>query len=150
MGGDPAKTAELDATEGADTGEISAQAGAGDEVPAQAEAETVFDEIWRPAKRRPQRQQQHGHRRQAARGHGKEADGGAERPQRQAKRHQKGQQGKPPRKPHKDERHGKGRDRKDEGNRAPKREQLNPEHSPFAALMELRDSLAARGRSGQS
>ena len=30
MGGDPAKTAELDATEGADTGEISAQAGAGD------------------------------------------------------------------------------------------------------------------------
>ena len=149
MGGDPAKTAELDATEGADTGEISAQAGAGDEVPAQAEAETVFDEIWRPAKRRPQRQQ-HGHRRQAARGHGKEAEGVAERPQRQAKRHQKGQQGKPPRKPHKDERHGKGRDRKDEGNRAPKREQLNPEHSPFAALMELRDSLAARGRSGQS
>ncbi|GFO83567.1 MAG: hypothetical protein A49_31940 [Methyloceanibacter sp.] len=144
MGGDPATTAEPAATEGTDSGEGAAQAG----------AEPVFDEIWRPAKRRTQRQQQHGRGRQA--GRGKEAGGEGERPQRQAKHHQKGQPGKPPRKPHKGERHdkgerhAKGRDRNDEGNRAPKREQLKPEHSPFAALMELRDSLAARGRSGQS
>ncbi|HBF60673.1 MAG TPA: hypothetical protein DDW48_04330, partial [Methyloceanibacter sp.] len=61
------------------------------------------------------------------------------------------QQGKAPRKAGKGDRYGgKGKDRNADGNRAPKRERLIPENSPFAALKDLRDSLAARDRSGRS
>ncbi len=120
-------------SKGADVGEISAQAGAGDEVPAQAEAETVFDEIWPVL---PSGSPSSGSSNTAidveppAGTTRRRTAAGPSARNWQADVIQKGQQGKPPRKPHKDERHGKGRDRERGQSSAPKREQLNPEHSP--------------------
>lgn len=138
------------------TGEAPAPDPEGDGAEVQTEPTAVFDEIWRPAKRRPARKQQRGRGSSAGRANGKQAGSDAGQPRRQdeqhAKRHKKGHpQGKPPRKAGKGDRYGgKGKDRNADGNRAPKRERPIPENSPFAALKDLRDSLAARDRSGRS
>jgi len=111
--------------------------GANPEGTSQAEqaapAELAFDEIWRPGKRkeahRPPRER-------GARPQSKQTDAAAKRPQRHGKGQTRGQ--------------GKGQDRGQAGGhdrqRHAKPEPVS-EHSPFAALKELRDSLAARSRS---
>jgi ATP-dependent RNA helicase SUPV3L1/SUV3 len=131
------------------------------------EPEPVFDEIWRPSKRRHQ-QPRHtrGRGRNAGRANGQQAGAEAEGPQ-----HRRGdQQGKPQdnrkhgkhfRKGGKGDRFGgqgpgrgksqrKGQAKSKEWSSSPKRDQQNPDNSPFAALKDLRDSLAAKDRSGQS
>ncbi|MEJ2518313.1 MAG: hypothetical protein P8Y82_10190, partial [Methyloceanibacter sp.] len=131
------------------------------------EPEPIFDEIWRPSKRRHQ-QPRHprGRGRNAGRANGQQAGAEAEGPQ-----HQRGDQqgkpqnnrkhGKPFRKGGKGDRfggqgpgrgksQGKGQAKSKEWSSSPKRDQQNPDNSPFAALKDLRDSLAAKDRSGQS
>ncbi len=160
------------ATETADAaaGDAATQteAGAADHAAKEGqEPEPVFDEIWRPAKRRHQ-QPRHprGRGRNAGRANGQQAGAEAEGPQ-----HQRGDQqgkpqdnrkhGKPFRKGGKGDRfggqgpgrgkgQGKGQAKSKEWSSSPKRDQQNPDNSPFAALKDLRDSLAAKDRSGQS
>lgn len=107
-------------------------------------SEPVFDEIWRPGKRRdahrPQRNRGRGQGQGQGQGQGrKPAEAEGKRPPRHGKSNKKGSgHGRG---------HGKAQDRKDQARTSqPKRERMLPEHSPFAALKELRDSLAARGR----
>ncbi|HUW73371.1 MAG TPA: helicase-related protein [Methyloceanibacter sp.] len=115
----------------------------------QAEAATAsepaFDEIWRPSKRKDTQRPRHAGRRSNEQG------SQAKRPQRHGKAqgqdHGQGQNNKPRGK-------GRGQDRGKPGGqdrqRQPRREPMSPEHSPFAALKDLRDSLAARGRPERS
>jgi len=112
-----------------------------------ATAEPAFDEIWRPGKRkeahhpppRARAARSQSHKSQSNRSQSKQADASAKRPQ----RHGKGQTRD----------HGKGQDRgqarSHDRQRQAKPERVS-EHSPFAALKELRDTLAARGRTEQS
>jgi ATP-dependent RNA helicase SUPV3L1/SUV3 len=95
--------------------------------------EPVFDEIWRPSKRRDtHRPKQDGRKTR------KTSDANASRPPRNGKGHKKAKG--------QERGQAKGNDRQHQ----PKREPMRPEHSPFAALKELRDSLAARGRPERS
>jgi len=101
-------------------------------------AEPTFDEIWRPGRRKEV------HRTPRVRGAKgpKQMDASPKRQQ----RHGKGQGGQ-------GKGQGRGRDRGQERGRD-RQHQAKPErvleHSPFAALKELRDSLAARGQSKES
>lgn len=90
-------------------------------------AEPAFDEIWRPSKRRNTRPQQRGRRKGS-----KPPETGTKRPQAGKGRKRDGGPQKRQDQPHQ-----------------PKRERTLPEHSPFAALKELRDTLA-RGNPEQS
>ena len=100
-----------------------------DAAPVEAEplVEPAFDEIWRP-----------GRRKEIRRAHQGTQAGREKRP------------GRGKKVPHQAKPHGKrkGSDRhKEKGqeprqHREPRRERMNPEHSPFAALKELRDTLA--------
>ena len=109
------------------------------EVDAEAKAEPDFDEIWRPGKRKDTHRARHGGRASKER---KDGAGRTRKPPHQSKSgHAKSQgkrkgKGRGPAKAHQ----GKGQERRQ--NTRPKREPMNPEHSPFAALKELRDSLA--------
>ena len=154
------------ATQGADVApaEATAEPEGASAAQEELEPEPVFDEIWRPSKRRHQ-QPRHprGRGRNAGRTNGKQAGAEAEGLHRQ-----RGQQGDPQGKPHKNNRkHGKPSRKGNKGDRfggkgqgtgqgkskawssSPKRDQQTAENSPFAALKDLRDSLAARGRSGR-
>jgi ATP-dependent RNA helicase SUPV3L1/SUV3 len=107
--------------------------------PEGAAAEPAFDEIWRPGKRRETHRPPRGGRDSAPRAPG---EASAKRPPRHGKGHDKGQG-----KPRGQER---GQTRGPDRQHQPKRERPTPEHSPFAALKELRDTLAARARSDRS
>ena len=154
------------ATQGADVApaEATTEPEGASAAQEELEPEPVFDEIWRPSKRRHQ-QPRHprGRGRNAGRTNGKQAGAEAEGLHRQ-----RGQQGDPQGKPHKNNRkHGKPSRKGNKGDRfggkgqgtgqgkskawssSPKRDQQTAENSPFAALKDLRDSLAARGRSGR-
>lgn len=100
------------------------------QIDAAAALEPAFDEIWRPGKRRESRPQRAGP--------GAHKPGAANRPPRQGKNHGKSRQ------------EDRGQTRPQDRPRQSKRERSAPEHSPFAALKELRDSLAARGRPERS
>jgi len=107
------------------------------------QAEPAFDEIWRPGKRKEPhhpRAEAKGPRRERAKGGGK----GAPRQPRRNQDHAQ-TQGHAQAQGHA---HAQGHGQ----SRQPKRERAAAisEHSPFAALKELRDTLAARGRSKQS
>jgi len=97
-------------------------------------AEPAFDEIWRPGRRKEV------HRTPRPRGaKGPKQMGGS--PKRQ-QRHGKGQGGQG---------QGKGRGQaKGRDHRYQAKPERDLEHSPFAALKDLRDSLAARGQSKES
>jgi len=102
-----------------------------------AQAEPAFDEIWRPGKRKEPhhpRAEAKGPRRERAKGGGKDASRQPRRGQGQGQNqgHANAQ--------------GHGQSRQPQRERAA----AVSEHSPFAALKELRDTLAARGRSKQS
>ena len=134
----PAPAAE--AAEAMPTAAPSTEDAASAEATAQAEeavsSEPVFDEIWRPSRRKETHRPPHAKQRGP---HAKQADASGKRPP----RHGKGQA----------RARGKGQDRGQA--RAHDRQlQAKPErvseNSPFAALKELRDSLAARSRSEQS
>ncbi len=129
-----------EATDATQTAGPSAEDGTNAEANAHAEEvvspEPVFDEIWRPSRRKePHRPP---HKRQSG-SHDKQANASSKRPRRQGKGQARAQ--------------GKGQDRgqaraQDRHHHA-KPERVS-ENSPFAALKELRDSLAARGRSEPS
>jgi ATP-dependent RNA helicase SUPV3L1/SUV3 len=99
--------------------------------------EPAFDEIWRPGKRKDSVRARRGERTAKE---GEPGPGRGKRPPHHAENHGKNYgKGK-----------GKGQDRgqprgQERNKQQPKRERMNPEHSPFAALKELRDSLS-RGR----
>ena len=115
---------------------------------ASAAAEPVFDEIWRPGRRKDAHRHHHGGRTSKDR----KAGGRAKRPPHQAegkgrgkgKRKGKGQGQQPGQHPGQDRSRTQGQGPRQ--SRHQKREPVNPEHSPFAALKGLRDSLAARER----
>jgi ATP-dependent RNA helicase SUPV3L1/SUV3 len=112
-----------------------------------AAAEPAFDEIWRPGKRRDSHRPQH-HRSKGR----KPAEAGADRAPRHGKGHQKGgpERGQGKGKSRQGQkRQGQDRQHQDRQHQ-PERERMLPEHSPFAALKDLRDSLAARGRPERS
>ncbi len=92
--------------------------------------EPAFDEIWRPGKRRESRPQRGGRAAQKP--------GEAKHPPRRGKNHGKSRQ------------EDRGQTKPQDRQYQPKRERPAPEHSPFAALKDLRDSLAARGRPERS
>lgn len=112
------------------------------EAPRDAVAEPAFDEIWRPGKRRDP------HRPQHARGKARKPAEAGDRSPRQGKGHKKAKGNE------RDQAKGQDRDRQTRQGRdrqgQPKRERMLPEHSPFAALKDLRDSLAARSRPEKS
>ena len=106
-------------------------------APPAAAAEPAFEEIWRPGKRREAHRPPRARRDNAARAPG---DASAKRPPHHGKGHGQGKAG------NQDRGQARGQDRQHQ----PKRERPAPEHSPFAALKELRDTLAARARSERS
>lgn len=124
--------------QGADASGDSAAAEAAPQTEEAEAAEPAFDEIWRPGKRKEASRPP---RARGAKG-SKPADAAPKRP----RRHGKGQGGQ-----------GKGQDRGQDRGQARGRDRQRHaqpdhvlEHSPFAALKELRDSLAARGRTKES
>ncbi|MDJ0513443.1 MAG: helicase-related protein [Methyloceanibacter sp.] len=141
---------------GATSSSVSTEDGGNEKQVAPVEAEPAFDEIWRPAKRRHQQAQHQGRKgRHRGRASGKRAAEGADGARQQGKPEKKGRpQGKQGRKGGKRERFGGKNDgaggRTKEWSASPKRDQQAAENSPFAALKDLRDSLASRSRSGQS
>ena len=106
---------------------------------ASSASEPAFDEVWRPGKRRDTHrpQQRRGSERKPAEANAKSPPPRHGKGQRKGSGHERGQ--------------GKGQNRQGQDRQhQPKREQMRPEHSPFAALKDLRDSLAARGRPERS
>jgi ATP-dependent RNA helicase SUPV3L1/SUV3 len=91
-----------------------------------------FDEVWRPSKRRdgsrPQRRARKGQK--LGDGRSKHASRHVKGTGNKSKGTQDGQR--------------RGRGHAQDRQRQPKREPMRPEHSPFAALKDLRDSLATR------
>jgi len=142
-----AETAEAAATEPAPAALETPAAEAADAV-AEASKDTApapepaFDEIWRPGKRRDTQRPQH------ARGKGRKPAEAGDRPPRHGKSHKKAKGNE------RGQAKGQDRDRQARQGRdpqgQPKRERMLPEHSPFAALKDLRDSLAARSRPEKS
>ncbi|MEM8575110.1 MAG: helicase-related protein [Pseudomonadota bacterium] len=136
--------------------DASAEDADGEQQAAPVDAEPAFDEIWRPAKRRHQQaQHQGGKGRHRGRAGGKRVAKDADGARHQGKPEKKGRpQGKHGRKGGKRERFGGKNDgaggRTKEWTASPKRDRQAAENSPFAALKDLRDSLASRNRSGQS
>lgn len=139
-----AATAESPSPESASEEAASTEPAAG---PAKA-AEPEFDEIWRPGKRKDPHRARQGGRASKER---KDGAGHAKRPPHQSEAKSGKPQGKRkgkgrgPAKPH----HGKGKGQGQRQDHRPKREPMKPEHSPFAALKDLRDSLT-RERPEQS
>jgi len=148
--------------EGADS---TAEQAAGESGSNGAEAQSAaasmpeFDEIWRPAKRRDPRAHQRNKGRHTGRAASKSSGrSGEEGKERRTEAERQQQQGKSHRKSRKSARGtAKSTDRASDNasnkgaglKRHQRPEQPISENSPFAALKELRDSLAAHGRSGR-
>jgi ATP-dependent RNA helicase SUPV3L1/SUV3 len=95
-------------------------------APGEPPAEPAFDEIWRPGRPKDNHRAHQG-----ARSAKEKRPGRGKRPPHHAKSPRKGKGADRP---------GKGQEPRQ--HRQPRRERMNPEHSPFAALKALRDKLA--------
>ncbi|MGD9069169.1 MAG: helicase-related protein [Methyloceanibacter sp.] len=136
----PAKQKPLSTSTAAGTSDAGAQDADGLQVPAE-ESNPSFDEIWRPAKRRHQ-QPQHW-RNKVRKGRNSNAEHSDDKAERAARSAPRANASKAPRRGKKNNRFdGNSHDRSRKATQSPRRDPRKPEDSPFAALLEFRETLA--------